>query len=437
MNAHTERIHTVPVVLLQLFAVTAFAIPSNYVVPAIGAAGYVASLIGLVCFALWGVTAFLGYHNPIRDRTPISAILGLFWVSVLVSYARIVSIGTDEVRQLAADRELLLVAAISGVVFTATEALDSKRKVFAVVEVMCWSVAFCAIVGAMQYWLRYDLSPVLGGLPGFELNSEAAPFSARYGMVRVAGTALSPIEFGVACGMMLPIAIARYLVRTDMSTFLRWTPMILTALGSVLSVSRSGVLAVAVSLAFLVFMLPERERRQAYLLLPLGLVMVFALVPGFLTTMSTYITGARSDPSITTRTDDYTYVFDRLQEQPWIGHGAGWFQFRDALQILDNQYLVSAINFGILGVVALLVLFIGSAVTALVARARSTDPDLRLLCAALASALVSGAACSAAFDSLSFPIFSMLLALLIGLTGACWLLARRDVTQDLREPVSA
>ena len=382
------------------------------------------------------MTAFLGHHDPIRDRTPISAILAIYWISTLASYVRIVTVGTDEVRQLAADRDLLLVAAMSGVALMATEALRTKRQVFAVLEAMCWGAAFCAVVGVLQYWFKYDMTPVLGGIPGFELNGESAPFTDRYGLVRVAGTALSPIEFGVACGMMLPLTVVRLVVRTDKAAWLRWTPVLLTALGSVLSVSRSGVLAVAVGMAILVFMLPRRERRFVMLLMPIGLVLVFAVVPGFMATMTAYVTGARADPSITTRTDDYEFAIEYVRESPWIGHGAGWYVFRDAFEILDNQFLGTAINFGLVGVFALLALLIGPALVALRARSMLRDPGLQLVAGGLAATAISGAVCSAAFDSFSFPLFTGLIALVAGLSSACWLIGHRQRV-DIEETSTA
>ena len=71
-------------------------------------------------------------------------------------------------------------------------------------------------------------------------------------------------------------------------------------------------------------------------------------------------------------------------------------------------------------------------IVALVARRRSGDPELRLLCAALAGAALAAALCSFTFDSLSFPMFANVHALVIGLVGAGWRLAARG-----RAPASA
>ncbi len=98
---------------------------------------------------------------------------------------------------------------------------------------------------------------------------------------------------------------------------------------------------------------------------------------------------------------------------PCPNHGAS------TVHVLDDQYLHTAIELGLVGVVALGALLIVPMIAALVARRHTDDPELRLLCAALAGAGLAAAVCSAAFDSLSFPMFYCVYAMVIGLIGAC------------------
>ena len=53
------------VLLLQVFALTLFVIPSDTVIPAIGAGGYPAGLIGMFAFAAFLSVTLLGLHNPL------------------------------------------------------------------------------------------------------------------------------------------------------------------------------------------------------------------------------------------------------------------------------------------------------------------------------------------------------------------------------------
>ena len=79
-----SRSHAVP--MLQLFALTVMVIPSDTVIKAIGAEGYVAGLIGMFAFAAFVVATLLGLHNPLRHRHPVRAALCVVWLAVLASY---------------------------------------------------------------------------------------------------------------------------------------------------------------------------------------------------------------------------------------------------------------------------------------------------------------------------------------------------------------
>ena len=129
---------------------------------------------------------------------------------------------------------------------------------------------------------------------------------------------------------------------------------------------------------------------------------------------------------------DYPLVEQYLHHAPWFGRG-GWTYFPDnALDILDNQFLKTAIELGLVGVVALTAFFLVPTISALIARRQSSDPELRLLCAALAGAALAATACSFTFDSLSYPMFTGLYALVIGLIGAAWQLAAAEAPERAR-----
>jgi O-antigen ligase len=142
--------------------------------------------------------------------------------------------------------------------------------------------------------------------------------------------------------------------------------------------------------------------------------------------LASFFSGASSDPSIQYRTHDYPVAEQLWQSAPWFGHGPGTYIPADPLNIFDNQYLNSAVELGLVGVLALLVFLIAPATVALAARRRSMSTDLRLLCAALTGAGLAAAVCSLTFDSLSFPMFVNVYALVIGLVGACWRLAAAE-----------
>ena len=100
-------------------------------------------------------------------------------------------------------------------------------------------------------------------------------------------------------------------------------------------------LAVSSSLLMVVFILFQRFQRSLadgpsrHTLLYCRCVLV---LPGFITTI-TEAFGAGTDPSISTRVDDYPRVEGLVAAHPWTGIGPGAYVFPNAVEILDNQYL--------------------------------------------------------------------------------------------------
>lgn len=157
------------------------------------------------------------------------------------------------------------------------------------------------------------------------------------------------------------------------------------------------------------------------------MVATFMTAHGLIGTLATFFSIGGSDSSIQYRLHDYPLVERVWSEAPWFGHGGGTYlpnMAIDPMDFFDNQYLGTLVDLGTVGFFALLVFLVGPAVTALVARRRTRDAELRILCGALAGSGFAAAACSVTFDSLSFPMFVNVYALVIGLTGACWRLSR-------------
>jgi O-antigen ligase len=418
-----SRSHAVP--LLQLFALTVMVIPSDTVIQAIGAGGYPAGLVGLFAFGAFLAATILGFHDPLRHRHPVRSVICLLWLAALASYVLLDRTTLTVIQEASADRQLMQLAVITGIALTAAECLTSLYDVRRVLRALTWGGAFCGVVAALQFWLSLDIAPYLRALPGFSLNFDNAAIIERAALNRVGGTAIHPIELGVVAGMLLPLAIYLGISDTERSARRRWTPVALIGLAVPISVSRSAVLSLVVALAVFVVLMPAPQRLAALCVLPFGLVAVFMSAPGLIGTLASFFGAGSKDPSVATRLNDYPLVERLVQEAPWFGHGGGTYIVDNALDMLDNQYLKTAIELGLVGVVALVAYFLVPVIAALVARAHSRDPELRLLCAALAGTGLAAGASSLAFDSLSFPMFANVHALSIGLIGAAWRLAAR------------
>ena len=411
------------VLLLQLFALTVMVIPSDTVIQAIGAGGYPAALVGMFIFAVFATASLLGLHDLQRHRHPIRAVLALLWLTVLASYVVMDRAELSVAEAASADRLLMQLAVITGVALVAAECLGSLGDLRRVLRVLCWGGAFCGMVAGLQFWISLDVAPYLRELPGFSLNFDNPGILDRAALNRVTGTAITPIELGVVAGMLLPLAISLAISDTGKSALKRWAPVGLIALGIPTSVSRSAILSAAVGLGVLVVLMPSPQRLAALAAAPFALVAIFVSAPGVIGTLTSFFGAGAADPSVATRLIDYPRVEQLIYEAPWLGHGGGTYLPDNVFDILDNQYLKTGIELGLIGIVVLAAYFLVPVVVALVARRHSGDPELRLLCAALAGAGLAAAVCSLTFDSLSFPTFANVHALVIGLIGAAWRLA--------------
>lgn len=414
------------VIGLQIFSVTVLLLPSDMVIGAIGAAGHAANLVAITLFALYWAGVLLGFHDHNTARSPVRAALALLWLATLLSYAAshlVVDLSPAE--RLAADRWLLQLLGVSGVVLVAGDHLRDIEAVHRVLRVLIGAATVVGVFAALQFWVRLDLTWILRfALPGFESNVAGGGILDRGGLARVSGTAIHPIELGVVAAMLLPLALHLALADRTRGALWRWVPVVAVGVMIAGSVSRSAILCAAIAVAVFVVLLPPMQRVLALGLLPVAVAGAFLTARGLIGTLWSYFSAGTSDPSISTRVDDYPFVERRVAEQPWFGQGGGTFFPADAFEILDNQYLKTAIELGLFGLAALLLFFAAPVVTAWAARGRTTDPDTRLLCAAVMAAATAGAVGSVAFDSLSFPMFTGVHALVAGLAAACWHLSR-------------
>lgn len=416
-----------PVRMLQVFSVTLMVFPGDYVIKLVGGDGYAAALVSYLLFLAWGAGTLLGHHNPLSYRYPIRITLAWMWIVSLASYLMMNRAELSSVQTASAGRWFMQLAGMSGVVLVAAEGLHTPEDVRRVLRALTWAGAFCGIVAALQFKARIDLTKYLK-LPGFSINAADTANTAitlRGGLNRVPGTATDPIELGVAAGMLLALAVYLMMHDTARPKWQRVLPVACIALAVPASVSRSSVIAVVTALGVLLACLPPVRRLKGLALVPVALVVVLVLAHGLIGTLSAYFVAGNSDPSISHRTANYPYVEQLVRQAPWLGQGGGTY-IPTTLHILDNQYLHTAIELGLFGLATLIFYFLWPAIVALGARRRTTNPELRDLCAALAGADLAAVFCAATFDGFSFPMFFNLQALISGLTGAAWIMALTD-----------
>jgi len=213
-----------------------------------------------------------------------------------------------------------------------------------------------------------------------------------------------------------------------------WIPTLLIGLAIPLSVSRSAILVTGVVLLVLLSGWPAAWRRRALVIAPVVIVAMRAAVPGLVGTIVSLFTNFFNDPSITGRTDDYTVVLSLYADHPWFGRGLFTFVPR-YYRILDNQFLMSLVELGLIGLIAVISFFVVGFFSARGARRRTSDPGRRNLALSLSASIAGVVLSYATFDAWGFPMAAGLTFLLVGMAGAAWQIADREMRTGSSETV--
>jgi putative inorganic carbon (HCO3(-)) transporter len=413
--------------LLSFCLLGVFIFPADMVLGPIGAVGYVAMLVAIVLFGIWAATAAFGMHDPSVRRSPARLGLAVFWLVSLAAYLTPSPIYATAVTSAAADRWLLTLVGVSGIVLVMGESLRSMNQVAKAVRALSVGASICALVAIYQFITVTDpMDMVRAVMIGWSENGGNAAFQARLPFMRVSGSTFHPIELGVVSAMILPLSIWRSLFDSGVRRrWVLWVQTILIGFAAVITISRSAILSILVVILVFIPTLPKVARRWALLVTPACIAAVFLVLPGFMTTITDAFGAGTRDPSISTRVDDYPMVEAIVSANPWTGIGPGAYIFADAIKILDNQYLFTAVTMGLLGVAGFVV-FVGLPMLSSIQVAIATpSPALRCLAGAAGAGAGVAALASGTFDSLSFPVFVIVLSAVIGLSAAIWQIAQQ------------
>ena len=195
-----------------------------------------------------------------------------------------------------------------------------------------------------------------------------------------------------------------------------------------MTVSRSAVLAVLAVAFILLPTWPKLERRIAYVVMALGVAGLWMLVPGLIGTFRTLFATLTGDTSTTSRTSAFSTAMPYISQHPWFGHGFGTF-FPATYFFTDDQYLLSLIEIGVVGLFALLALFVTGLVTAQRVRRATNDPEMRDLGQCLTATIAVAMVAFGTFDALSYNMAAGLTFLFLGCTGAALRLLKAQGAQ--------
>jgi polysaccharide biosynthesis protein PslJ len=431
VDEDVQRRSHVPL-FLAVYLLALFAIPAQLVLQPLGAAGAPAALLATAGFVWWATARFTSTLAPATCFSPVRLAVLSFAVVGLLSYGIGMLRPMAGVELRSADRAVLTLIGWTGVAMLACDGLRSSRDLDRVLRAVTTGAAFLAALGILQFTLNIELAPLARHLPVLAENNDLSLLQQRSIFSRVSGTTSHPIEFGVVLATVFPLA-AHYGFSGSKPSAIDRLKLLLIVIAIPMSVSRSAVLGLLVASVVLLAGWPSRVRRKALLVAPLMIVAMRLAFPGLLGTIKSLFLYLSVDPSIAGRTEDYAVVSDFVRDSPIIGRGIGTF-IPSLYVLLDNQYLGSLIETGLIGVTALLTVFTVAFACARGGRRRSNRHDVRDLGQALAASVAVAALTFATFDGLGFPMAAGLTFLIVGCCGCYWRLQggfRRPPPSDL------
>ncbi|MCU7726412.1 O-antigen ligase family protein [Actinoplanes sp. KI2] len=419
-----------PATILTVYVVLLMLVPSRLVVGGLGAVGTMATIWALVGLLWIAGSWFTRRIQPLPGSRVPRLVMVPLAVAVMVAYVACGRRDASALEVNAADRGVILLAAWWGIVLIGS-AVDDLARLKKLLRVLVRCATVAAVIGIAEFFLHRDL---LGWLviPGLQSNAATDAVMTRGAFTRPTSTAIHPLELATTLAMILPFALQQaFDPATKGGVVRRWAPVALIAVASLATVSRSAVIGIV--LVFLVLYPTWSSKRRwpavGFLIVALGGLKV--AIPGFLSTITSMFTAwfNGTDTSTQARVMDYQDVFGYVAQRPWSGMGFGSF-LPAIYRYTDNMYLLALVEMGIIGVAALLVLFIAMIHNGGAARRRLTDPADRELALSFVAAGVVVLICTATFDTLSFPMVSGLFFLLLGLSGALSGLSAQQLTAE-------
>jgi hypothetical protein len=416
--------------LLRATAVVLFVLPANMVLEPLGAIGYAPMLCGLLVVVFWIISALYGLHDPIAFRHPGRVALALLLFASCFSYAALALGLTGDATvegRASADRWLILVLVSVAIALVTTEVVRTMNDAMVLIRALLAGAFVCCVIAVVQFVFRLNpMDWISTAMVGFVDNGGQTSFQARGALMRVAGSTFHPIELGVVSAMLLPVSVWRALYDNKGWKPLHWVGTALLIFTVVAPVSRSGIIGLFIAVIVTIPFLPKLARQWSLVAAPVVIAGLFVSIPGLVSTLFGSFTSSSSDPSITTRLNNFPRVIELVATFPVTGSGPGTYMPSNALHLLDNQYFLAAVNMGVPGLIAIIAYLAVPGAFTLLAAFCATDPKLRLLGGAVAAGCLVATAASATFDSLAFPVFALLYPFFIGLGGSVWLAVRRE-----------
>ena len=392
-------------------------VPSALIFAPLGAAGTPADVLAILLLGWWAAGRIMHVAPRASHSRPVHITLFIFVVVMLASYAHGMMRPISTLEISAADRGILALLAWAGMVLGVADGLRTRAALDRFLRVLVVGGACIAALGILQFFAGIDLASYIH-IPGLVANHPFGLSGERSNFRRVTATTLHPIEFGVVLSLILPVALHFALqspTRRQRRQAMLCSSLIIIALP--MTVARSAMVGLGVGLAVILPTWSSRHRTYALIAAPFFAVGIKLAKPGLLGTIKSLFLHAGQDPSIQNRVGDYTAAGHYISQSPIIGRG--FFTFLPEIyRTLDNQYMGTLIESGILGLAALLSLMIVGISVAATVRKRVRDTATRSLAQALLASMAVALVTFFTFDAFAFPMATGVMFILLGAVGA-------------------
>jgi O-antigen ligase len=410
--------------LLSIYLFLLMAVPAGQVFGPLGGAGGPATIFSAVLLVVY-LVMWLHPGFPIdHGRQPIRVAGVLFICVTLAAYVSANRLSLPALQLNGADRGLILAAGWLAVLLIAADAIDTAERLRTLLRRIVAGATAMAAVGVTQFATGFDLAKYIV-IPGLVENSTVTDQFSRNGLDRPSATAAHPLEFAAVLGMCLPLAVHQARFSPPELCRRRWLQVALIGAALPLTVSRSAFLALGIAAVIMLPTWPKRDRRQAYIVLFVASLAIWVTVPGLLGTVRDLFlaAGNGTDTSAASRSSAFNSALPFIGQHPWLGRGFGTF-LPQTYFFTDDQFLNTTIEIGIVGLLALVLMFVTGWCAARNTRRLATDTRDRDLAQCLAASIATAAISFFTFDALSFTIAAGLTFLLLGCIGAAWRLLR-------------
>jgi O-antigen ligase len=410
------------VTLLSCYVFLLMVIPASLVVGSFGAAGAPAALLA-VAMLCWYLVA--RQHPGLgldRGRQPVRLAATIFACTVVAAYISASRHTVPVAQQSGADRGLIVLAGWVGVLALAADGIDRADRLRTLLRRIVMLATAMAALGVIEFCTGVDLAKYIA-IPGLSVHQQVTDLMSRQGLVRVTATTAQPLEFDAVLAMSLPIALHQARFAPAALRVRRWLQVALITAVVPMTGSRSAFFALAVICIVLFPTWHHRDWLRACLAGLAAPAVAWLVKPSLVSSFAALFGQLGTDQSSLSRADAYAEATPYIAAHPWLGQGFQTF-FPQTYFFVDNQYLTSLLETGVLGLLALVACFVTGWFTARSVRATAADAQTRDLGQCLAASMAVGAVCFASFDALSFSIAAGLFFLLLGCVGAAWRLGR-------------